>query len=108
MKVEQGATSRSQTVATADDTQPDRPSLFGWSLPREGVYWLGAVGMLTLAGWLKSINLVLLLAYFLFGLWLLNVLIVGTAFRRVRGRRHWAGPVWAGRTAVCEVVLGNA
>ena len=58
------------------------------ALPREGQYWLLAFIGLWLVGWMKGINLILLLAYLLFFLWALNWFV---ARRSLRGF-HTADP----------------
>src|SRR6478752_4681123 len=66
------------------------------SLPREGRYWLLASAGLWVVGWLKGINLILLLAYLLLLLLGLNWLAARRALHGVRARRVVRGPVFAG------------
>jgi uncharacterized protein (DUF58 family) len=73
------------------------------SLPREGRYWLLASGGLWVVGWLKGINLILLLAYLLLLLWGLNWLAARRALHGVRARRVVRGPVFAGTPFLWEV-----
>jgi uncharacterized protein (DUF58 family) len=73
------------------------------TLPREGRYWLLAFLGLWLTGWLKGINLILLLAYLLLGLWVLNWLVARRALRGVTARRNLRGPVFAGTPFIWEV-----
>src|SRR5690349_469719 len=73
------------------------------SLPREGRYWLLASAGLWVVGWVKGINLILLLAYLLLLLWGLNWLAARRALHGVRARRVVRGPVFAGTPFLWEV-----
>jgi uncharacterized protein (DUF58 family) len=72
-------------------------------LPREGRYWLLACAGLWLVGWVKGINLILLLAYLLVVLWVLNWLAARRALRGVAAWRTVRGPVFAGQPFLWEV-----
>jgi uncharacterized protein (DUF58 family) len=63
---------------------------------REGVLWLGAAGVMLFIGILKGINLVIVLAYLLAGLWLVNLLLARRAVRGLSARRLPRPPVQAG------------
>jgi uncharacterized protein (DUF58 family) len=73
------------------------------SFTREGVYWLLASVGLWLTGWLKGINLILLLAYLLLLLWGLNWVAARRALRGVAIRRCVREPIFAGAPAMWEV-----
>ncbi|HEY1381402.1 MAG TPA: DUF58 domain-containing protein [Gemmataceae bacterium] len=73
------------------------------TLPREGRYWLLACAGLWLTGWLKGINLILLLAYLLVLFWVLNWWIARRALRGTFVRRVVRGPIFAGTPIVWEV-----
>src|SRR3954466_8142563 len=66
-------------------TPPPGPARRGpW---REGTFWLiGAAAMLFI-GILKGINLVIVLAYVLAGLWVINLLLARRAVRGLSARR---------------------
>src|SRR5262249_508633 len=65
------------------------------AVPRQGKYWLLAVVSLLGMGWLKGINLLLLLGYLMLGLWGLNFALAGRRLRRLQARRRIGGPVFA-------------
>jgi uncharacterized protein (DUF58 family) len=71
-------------------------------LTREGRYWLLAFVGLWITGWVKGINLILLLAYLLLLLWVLNWWAARRALGGIVGRRNVRGPVMAGTTFVWE------
>ena len=83
---------------TATDTSS------GW-LPSEGRMWLAATSILFVAGWIKGINLLMLLAYLMLALMLLNFVVAFRQLRRVRARRVPGGPLFAGRPGFWEVEL---
>jgi uncharacterized protein (DUF58 family) len=66
------------------------------TVPLEGQCWLLAGLALWLTGWLKGINLILLLAYLLLLLWGLNWLAARRSLRGVFAVRHVRTPVFAG------------
>ncbi len=70
---------------------------------REGLYWLLAGVGLWLTGWLKGINLILLLAYLLMLLWGLNWLAARRALRGTAIRRSVREPIFAGMPATWDV-----
>jgi uncharacterized protein (DUF58 family) len=73
------------------------------TLPREGRYWLLAAFGLWLTGWLKGINLVLVVAYLLILLWGLNWLAARRALHGAMARRKVRGPIFAGTPMSWEV-----
>lgn len=78
------------------------------SLSREGRIWLFAFAALWVTGWVKGINLILLLAYLLLALWALNWLAAWRALRGLTARRISPGPVFAGETAPRHVEVCGA
>lgn len=76
--------------------------------PREGLLlFLVALGVL-IPGWVKGINLLLLLGFVLMALWLVNLLAAGRQVRRLRGRRNWLEPIFAGAESHWEVEVQNS
>jgi uncharacterized protein (DUF58 family) len=73
------------------------------TLPLEGRYWLLAAVGLWLTGWLKGINLVLVLAYLLLLLGVLNWLAARRALHGAVARRKARGPIFAGTPVSWEV-----
>ncbi|MBY0526109.1 MAG: DUF58 domain-containing protein [Gemmataceae bacterium] len=78
------------------------PPLFSYSLwsdgfriPRPGRYWLMAVVGLMAIGWMKSINLLLLLSYLMLMAWGINFALAGRRLRRLEARRRIDGIVFA-------------
>src|SRR5262245_26170842 len=63
---------------------------------REGMFWLIAAGVMLFIGILKGINLVIVLAYLLAGLWVINLLLASRAVRGLSARRLRRPPVQAG------------
>src|SRR2546430_1165712 len=63
---------------------------------REGALWLLAAGLMLFTGILKGINLVIVLAYVLAGLWVVNLLLARRAVRGLSARRLPRAPVQAG------------
>lgn len=63
---------------------------------REGVFWLAAAGLMLFIGILKGINLVIVLAYVLAGMWIINLLLARRAVRGLSARRLPRAPVQAG------------
>ena len=74
-------------------------------LPREGQLWLLATLVMFSTGLFKGINLLVLLAYLLGGIWLLNRRILRLDLRRIRGKRIPAGPIFAGEPVDCSIEL---
>jgi uncharacterized protein (DUF58 family) len=74
---------------------PRKPN--GVSVSREGWIWLAACVALWIVGWVKGINLILLLSYVLFALWGLNWISARRALRGLGGRRLVSSPLFAGK-----------
>ena len=103
--------------APFDDTVYDLPkkivkSQSGTSLqlPREGKFWLLASVVMYITGLFKGINLLVLFAYLMMGLWVVNWRFVSNAARGVVGRRIPANPIYAGVSTelVVEILCDNA
>src|SRR5438045_2396745 len=86
--------------------QPARPGR-GWSLPRHGRYWVATTAALSGVGFFRGINLLLVLGYVLLGLLAANLLLAGRGLGRLRARRRFGGPVFAGTPCAVEVVVAN-
>src|SRR5215210_1854826 len=63
---------------------------------REGGLWLAAAAMMLFIGILKGINLVIVMAYLLAGLWVINLVLARRAIRGLSARRLPRPPVQAG------------
>lgn len=63
---------------------------------REGLLWLLAAGLMLFIGVLKGINLVIVLAYVLVGLWVINGVLARRALQGLSARRLPRPPVQAG------------
>ena len=72
---------------------------------KELLWWAAVAGLLALVGVMKAINLLLLMAYLLAALLLVNAVIAWRTVRRVRVVRREHGPAFAGEpvTHVAEV-----
>jgi uncharacterized protein (DUF58 family) len=77
------------------------------AVPRQGKYWLLAVISLLGMGWLKGINLLLLLGYLMLGLWGLNFALAGRRLRRLQARRRIGGPVFAQMPCTVAIEVFN-
>ena len=77
-------------------------------LPREGKTWLFAAIVMFVTGMFKGINLLILLAYLLIGLWIVNWRIEKIDLRQVRGRRLPHEPIIAGEVAEFQIELTAA
>lgn len=73
-----------------------------------GVGWLAAAAGVGALAWYKSINLVLVVAYVMAFLLVLNGLFAWRAVRRATAARVAIPPVFAGERAECGVVVTNA
>jgi uncharacterized protein (DUF58 family) len=58
-------------------------------------------------GWLKGINLLLLLGYLMLGLWGLNFALAGRRLRRLEARRRIGGPVFAQMPCAVAIEIFN-
>jgi uncharacterized protein (DUF58 family) len=78
--------------------EPQQPAVVRrqMTLTREGGYWLLTAAGLWLTGWLKGINLILLLSYLLMLLWGMNWFAAWRSLRGVAVRRTIRDPIFAG------------
>jgi uncharacterized protein (DUF58 family) len=76
-------------------------------LTREGLAWVGTAALLAALAWLKSLNVLLLIAYMMFGLLALNGLLSRRQVRRVTASRLPLPPVYAGEEGRVRVVVRN-
>ena len=78
---------------------PGNPSgsMRRFHVPREGTLWLVASMVMFITGIFKGINLLILLAYLLIGLWVVNLRLTMYPLRRLRGRRLAGDTIEAGR-----------
>jgi uncharacterized protein (DUF58 family) len=76
-------------------------------LTRHGLTWLAVATTMGIVGWLRGLNLVLLLAYLMLLIWGLNYLLAGRGLYQLRARRRIDGPVFAQTPFVQEVSLEN-
>jgi len=88
--------------ATATTEPPGRLTLTG-----EGMAWLGATILLGGVGWMKSINLVLILAYMMAVALFLNGLLARLQVRRVSVMRDSTPPVYAGEETSLRIEVTN-
>lgn len=70
---------------------------------QEGAFWLVAAGLMLAIGILKGINLVIVLAYLLAGLWVINFLLARRSVRGLSARRLPRPPVQAGIPAEWQI-----
>jgi len=75
----------------------------------EGMIWLAVAALLLYQGWLRTINLIALLASILIALWILNGAVVWSyrRLRQVRVRRQMRQEVFAGQPFVYELEIDN-
>src|SRR4051812_12705526 len=76
-------------------------------LTGEGGMWVWVAILLTALGWYKSINLVLLLAYAMFALLVLNAILARRHARRVGVVRELSPPVFAGEASSVRLTATN-
>jgi uncharacterized protein (DUF58 family) len=76
------------------------------SFTREGLFWLLVSIAFWLTGWLKGINLILLLGYLLLLVWGLNWLVARRTLRGAVIRRTVREPIFAGVPTSWEVEVG--
>ena len=94
---------RSYQKPTAELARP------GWRFPREGKLWLLAAVVFWLIGWYKGVNLILLLAYMLLTLVVLNFWLARRSVRGIRAERRIPPAVHAGESRCLSIqVLSEA
>lgn len=76
-------------------------------LTSEGLAWFAAASVLGLIGWSKSLNLLLMLAYVMIALMVLNGMTARLHANRIRARRILPPPLFAGESAEVTVVVAN-
>ncbi len=74
---------------------------------REGLLVLVVAGLMLLVGWLKGINLLILLGFISAAITLLNWNLSRRQINRVQAQRRWSGPVFAGAQARWTVEINN-
>jgi uncharacterized protein (DUF58 family) len=87
--------------------EPARPALRLSADPLTLFLWLTATGLLIVIGWVKTVNLLLLLGYGLLTLMAVNGVSARAAVRRVRATRIPAVPGVAGRLTAVAVDVFN-
>lgn len=85
------------------------PSALGGRLrfTSEGLAWFAAAAVLGTLGWLKSLNLLLLLAYLMLALLVINGILARIHCRRIRADRVPLSPVFAGDDARLALLVRN-
>ncbi|GIW79282.1 MAG: membrane protein [Gemmatales bacterium] len=73
----------------------------------EGWIWLVIASVLSLTGVYKSINLVMLLGYAMFVVWLMNLILAGRRLQSLDVRLHYRQPIFAGTPFSYEVEIHN-
>src|SRR5258708_29701298 len=76
-------------------------------LTSEGLAWFAAAAVLGALGWIKSLNLLLLLAYVMLALLVVNGILARAQALRVRAKRLPHPPVFAGEDVRTTIVLQN-
>ena len=79
----------------------------GIRLTSEGLAWFAAAAVLGTLGWLKSLNLLLVLAYIMLALLALNGVLARTHARRVRANRIPLPPLFAGEETRTTIKVRN-
>lgn len=74
---------------------------------RIGQGWLLLSLLLLVIGWLRGINVVLLLAYFLLVLWMINFFLAGRGLSRLRARRRLEEPIFARKPFALSMEIVN-
>jgi uncharacterized protein (DUF58 family) len=83
------------------------PRRASWQLPAGGRCWLLTAALMLGVGLFKNINLLTLLGYVLFVVFVLNALLAGRRVRYLRAVRATSEPVFAGSPCAVEVQLSN-
>ena len=89
------------------DATPDAPPAGRLRFTGEGTVWLVIALVLGVAGWYKSLNLVLILAYGMGTLLVLNGLLARSHARRVSASRTPLPPLFVGETGRATVTVRN-
>lgn len=76
-------------------------------LTSEGVVWLAVAALLGGVGWYKNLNLILLFAYLMAALLVLNGVLAWAHVRRVAAERTPLLPVFVGEEAPLRATVGN-
>src|SRR5207249_1127486 len=87
--------------------EPAAPTAGRLRFTGEGLAWLAAALLLGGLGWVKSLNLLLVLAYLMLALLVLNGVLARAHARRVAADRLPVPPVYAGEEAWVRVVVRN-
>ncbi|HEY2783742.1 MAG TPA: DUF58 domain-containing protein [Fimbriiglobus sp.] len=87
---------------------PPRAAGTGYYLPTEGRLWILVSGALAVVGWYKNVNLLLLLAYVMIGLAILNGWQARRCVRRVRASRRPPGLPFAHEAVPIAAELLNS
>lgn len=82
-------------------------SLTRYRITRFGTYWLVLALLLLFVGWSKSVNLLIVLAYLMLSLLLLNVVLSGRGLSGLRAERHFDGPIFVASPFAFGVTLSN-
>lgn len=93
--------------STPHDPAADVPPAGRLRFTNEGVAWLLIALVLGGAGWYKSLNLVLILAYAMGALLVLNGVLARSHARRVSATRSPLPPLFAGETGRAVVTVKN-
>jgi uncharacterized protein (DUF58 family) len=78
-----------------------------FTLPREGVLWLATALLLSGLGWWKSMNLVILIGYFMLFVLAFNAYLASRNARRARVEHKETPPLFAGEEAIVELHISN-
>jgi uncharacterized protein (DUF58 family) len=89
-------------------TPASRPRRLRLVWTREFAVWFGVVVLVGVVGWLKSINLLSLLAYLMVGVFLVNALLAWRMVRKVSADRTPPPPLFAGEPVILVGSVTNA
>jgi len=85
----------------------ERATVRSFHLPREGRLWLLAIIVMFVTGVFKTINLLILLAYLLAGLFIMNAWLVRRDLTRLNAGRHLDGPIFAGQPFTSTIQISQ-
>lgn len=91
-------------MSASTTSEPSRGRL---KLTSEGLAWLAASAVLGLLGWSKTLNLLLMLAYVMVALLVLNAVLARRHANRAFSRRLLPGSVFAGESAEIASLVVN-